>query len=388
MQRIYLDYNATTPLDPGVMRSMEPFLGEIWGNPSSLHKEGRRARAALDGARERAARVLGAKPSEIVFTSGGTESVNLAILGVARAHRHRGRHLITSCIEHHAVLHAVDQLVRREGFEATLLPVTPEGLVDPASVGAALRPDTVLVSIMAANNEVGTLQPVAAVGQLCRARGVLFHTDAVQFFGKVPFGSVRDLEADLLSLCGHKFHGPKGAGLLYVRSTVELEPLLFGGPHENERRAGTENLAAIAGLVDAMERFLKPPVFDPVRTRALGDMLLQGLLTVPGVVPLGSRAHALGNTVAVAVHGVDSATLLAALDVRGVSASAGSACSSGALEPSHVALALGIPRELASGLIRFSLGRETTETDVRTTVEIFQEAVEVARQCGQPANAV
>lgn len=385
MHTVYCDYNATTPLDAGVRAAMEPFFGEVWGNPSSLHRVGRRARAALDDLRERAARALGARPSEIVFTSGGTESVNLAVLGAARARRERGRHLITSVIEHHAVLHAMDHLERREGFEVTRLPVTREGVVDPDLLARAFRPDTILVSIMAANNEIGTLQPVREIAALCQRHGVLFHTDAVQFFGKMPFSGVADLGADLISLCAHKIHGPKGAGLLYLRSPLQIEPLLFGGPHENERRAGTENLAAIAGMVHALEHFLRPPVFDPERMQRLSTTLMEGLLRIPGVHLLGSRDHRLPNTVAVGVEGLDSATLVAALDVEGVCTSAGSACTSGALEPSHVAVALGVAPEVAGGLVRFSLGRENTEADVRAAIEAFEKVVRVGRTCGQPA---
>jgi len=385
MHTVYCDYNATTPLDAGVRAAMEPFFGEVWGNPSSLHRIGRRARAALDDLRERAARALGAKPGEIVFTSGGTESVNLAVLGTARARRDRGRHLITSAIEHHAVLHAMDHLERREGFEVTRLPVTREGVVDPDLLARVIRPDTILVSIMAANNEIGTLQPVREIAALCRRHGVLFHTDAVQFFGKMPFSGVADLGADLISLCAHKIHGPKGAGLLYLRSPLQIEPLLFGGPHENERRAGTENLAAIAGMVHAMEHFLRPPVFDPERMQWLSATLMEGLLRIPGVHLLGSRDRRLPNTVAVGVEGLDSATLVAALDVEGICVSAGSACTSGALEPSHVAVALGLPPEVAGGLVRFSLGRENTEADVRAVIEAFEKVVRVGRTCGQPA---
>jgi len=385
MHIVYCDYNATTPLDAGVRAAMEPFFGEVWGNPSSLHRIGRRARAALDDLRERAARALGAKPGEIVFTSGGTESVNLAVLGTARARRDRGRHLITSAIEHHAVLHAMDHLERREGFEVTRLPVTREGVVAPDLLARVIRPDTILVSIMAANNEIGTLQPVREIAALCRRHGVLFHTDAVQFFGKMPFSGVADLGADLISLCAHKIHGPKGAGLLSLRSPLQIEPLLFGGPHENERRAGTENLAAIAGMVHAMEHFLRPPVFDPERMQWLSATLMEGLLRIPGVHLLGSRDRRLPNTVAVGVEGLDSATLVAALDVEGICVSAGSACPSGALEPSHVAVALGLPPEVAGGLVRFSLGRENTEADVRAVIEAFEKVVRVGRTCGQPA---
>ncbi|MEJ5237265.1 MAG: cysteine desulfurase family protein [Limisphaera sp.] len=382
MHTIYCDYNATTPLDPEVRSAMWPFLTEIWGNPSSLHQYGRRARAALDEARERAAAVLGAKPSEIIFTSGGTESVNLAVLGAARALRDRGRHLITSAVEHHAVLEAMAHLERHEGFRVTRLPVTREGFVEPERLAAAFEPDTVLVSIMAANNEIGTLQPVPALAALCRERGVWFHTDAVQFFGKMPFTSVRDLGADLVSLCAHKFHGPKGAGLLYVRSPLRVQPLLFGGPHENENRAGTENLPAIAGLVAAMERFLRPPVFDPARLQSLTDSLAAELLSIPGVHLLSPRTARLPNTLAVAIEDLDSVTLVAGLDLEGVCASAGSACSAGAMEPSHVAMALGVPPQVAAGLVRFSLGRDNTPDDVPRIAEAFRRVVERARTCG------
>jgi len=279
----------------------------------------------------------------------------------------------------------MDHLERREGFEVTRLPVTREGVVDPDLLARVIRPDTILVSIMAANNEIGTLQPVREIAALCRRHGVLFHTDAVQFFGKMPFSGVADLGADLISLCAHKIHGPKGAGLLYLRSPLQIEPLLFGGPHENERRAGTENLAAIAGMVHAMEHFLRPPVFDPERMQWLSATLMEGLLRIPGVHLLGSRDRRLPNTVAVGVEGLDSATLVAALDVEGICVSAGSACTSGALEPSHVAVALGLPPEVAGGLVRFSLGRENTEADVRAVIEAFEKVVRVGRTCGQPA---
>ena len=230
MRTVYLDYNATTPLDARVRDAMLPFLGEIYGNPSSVHHVGRRARALLDDARERAARVLGAKPSEVVFTSGGTESNNLAIFGVARLLKPKGRHLITSAIEHHAVLHCFDYLARKEGFEVTRLPVSPEGVVSADDLRKAIRPDTILVSIMAANNEIGSIQPVAELGALCRQRGVLFHTDAVQWFSKEPFASVSQFNADLVSICAHKFHGPKGAGALYIKSPLLPDPVSLAAP--------------------------------------------------------------------------------------------------------------------------------------------------------------
>ena len=261
MQTVYFDYNATTPLDPQVREAMLPYLGEVWGNPSSVHHVGRQARAVLDEAHERAARVLRCKPSEVVFTSGGTESANTAILGTARRLKAKGRHLITSSIEHPAVLQCCEYLAQQEGFEVNYLPANQEGLVSPAALAAAIRPDTVLVSVMAANNEIGTVQPVAELGAICRERGVLFHTDAVQWFGKEPLEDVHQFNADLVSICGHKIHGPKGAGALFIRSPLQPSPLLMGGSHENERRAGTENLAAIIGLVEAMERFIHSPVF-------------------------------------------------------------------------------------------------------------------------------
>src|SRR5882672_2319383 len=262
VRTIYFDYNATTPLDPAVHDAMLPYLGDVFGNPSSVHHVGRRARALLDDARDRVAQVWKCKPSEVVFTSGGTESNNLALFGAARLLRDKGRHIITSSIEHHAVLHPCEYLRKKEGFDVTYLPVDSEGRVSLESVRAALRPDTVLVTIMAANNEIGTLQPVAEIGALCRERGILFHTDAVQWFGKEPFANIHQFNADLVSICAHKFHGPKGAGALFVRSPLLPDPVLFGGGHENERRAGTENLAAIIGFTLATEFFVRIPIFS------------------------------------------------------------------------------------------------------------------------------
>src|SRR2546427_6691858 len=240
MQTVYFDYNATTPLDPQVREEMLPYLGAMFGNPSSVHHVGRQARAILDDARDRASKVLGCKPSEVIFTSGGTESANLAIFGTARRLKAKGRHIITSAVEHHAVLHCCEYLAKNEGFEVTYLPVDCEGRVALDSLEKAIRPDTTLVSIMAANNEIGTIQPVSDLGAVCRRRGVLFHTDAVQWFGKEPFQNIHQFNADLVSICAHKFHGPKGAGALFVKSPLLPEPILFGGSHENERRAGTK----------------------------------------------------------------------------------------------------------------------------------------------------
>jgi cysteine desulfurase len=375
MSPIYFDYNATTPLDPAVREAMLPFLEDVWGNPSSIHQVGRRARALLDAARDRVATVLGCRPSEVIFTSGGTESANLAILGTCRQLKPRGQHIVTTDIEHHAVLHCFDYLRQREGFEVTLLPVDPEGRVSMDDLKAALRPDTVLVSVMAANNEIGTVQPVAELGALCRERGIVFHTDAVQWFGKMPFANIDQFNADLVSVCAHKIHGPKGAGLLYSRSPLRPEPLLLGGAHENERRAGTENLAGIIGMAEALERFVKTPVFDAAGLQLLTARLFQLLENLEGVRLLGSKEHGLPNTVSFVVSGADSITLLAGLDMEGVCASSGSACSAGSLEPSHVVKALGVEASLAKSLVRFSLGRGSTLEEVKHVESVLPEVI-------------
>jgi len=371
---LYFDYNATTPLDPQVREAMLPFWGEIWGNPSSVHHIGQRARAVLDDARDRAARVLGCKPSEVVFTSGGTESNNLAVFGAARQLKPRGHHLITSAIEHHAVLSCFDFLEKREGFEVTRLPVDREGRVSVDSLKHAIRPDTVLVSIMAANNEIGTIQPVAELGAVCRDRGVAFHTDAVQWFGKEPVDSVSRFNADLVSVCAHKFHGPKGAGLLYIRSPLHPDPILFGGGHENERRAGTENLAGIVGLVEALERFVHAPVFSKVSLEPLTRWLIEHAAGIEGVEFVGARAGRLANTASFVVDRADSISLLAGLDMEGICASSGSACSAGSLEPSHVITAIGRQQQ-AGALVRFSLGRESTKEELEIAAAAFAKVV-------------
>ena len=378
MTTIYFDYNATTPPDPAVRAAMLPFLEEIWGNPSSVHQVGRRARALLDEARESAAGVLGCKPSELIFTSGGTESANLAILGTARHLKARGRHLITSSVEHHAVLQACQYLAKNDGFELTYLPVDAVGRISIDSLRAALRPDTVLVSIMAANNEIGTIQPVAELGAVCRERGVVFHTDAVQWFGKEPVQNIHQFNADLVSLCAHKIHGPKGAGALFIRSPLHPDPILFGGGHENERRAGTENLAAIIGFVESLSRFVRDPVFNRARLLPLTQRLLEVLSRIDGVRCLGAATCRLANTVAFVVRGTDSIALLANLDLEGICASSGSACSAGSLEPSHVVRALGVETELQNSLVRFSLGRESTREQVEHVAALLPQIIDRA----------
>lgn len=376
---VYFDYNATTPLDPAVREAMLPFLGEIWGNPSSVHHIGRKARALLDDARDRAAKFLGAKPSEIVFTSGGTESNNLAVLGTARLLEPKGKHLITSAVEHHAVLHCFDFLEKKEGFEVTRLPVDSAGRVSVDDLKRAIRPDTVLVSVMAANNEIGTIQPVSELGAVCRERGIVFHTDAVQWFGKEPFENIHRFNADLVSICVHKFHGPKGAGLLWIRSPLHPDPVLLGGSHENERRAGTENLTSISGLVSALEKFVKLPVFDHTKLKLFADMLISTIEKIDGCGLVSPLSQSLANTVSFVVEGADSIALLAGLDVEGICASSGSACSAGSLEPSHVIVAIG-KEKLANSLVRFSLGRETTMDEVLFVCEVLPEIVKRTRQ--------
>ena len=374
MRTVYLDYNATTPLDAGVKEAMLPYLGEFFGNPSSVHQVGRKVRAKLDECRERVALVWGCKASEVVFTSGATESICLAICGTARFLRSKGRHLITSAIEHHAVLHACEYLENNEGFDLTILPVDVEGRVNPQDLVNAIREDTTLVSVMAVNNETGGIQPVAELGEICRKMGVVFHTDAVQWFGKEPFVDIHQFNADLVSLCGHKFYGPKGSGALYVRSPLLPFPILFGGRHENERRAGTENMAAIAGLVVAIERFLLSPVFSFSKLFPFAEQL-SSLGDLPGVNLVSSFSSRLANSCCFTIPGVESLSLLAALDLDGICASGGAACSAGSLLPSHVLSAMGKPPDEANSLIRFSVGRETTQSDIDFVLASFPAAL-------------
>src|ERR1044071_7774071 len=380
MRTVFFDYNATTPLDPHVREAMMPFLTSNWGNPSSVHHLGRSARAALDEARDRTARVLGCKPSELVFTSGGTESANMAIFGAARRLKAKGQHIVVSTIEHHAVLHACESLAQKEGFRISYLPVDNEGLVSVNSLQQAIRPDTILVSIMAANNEIGTIQPIAEIGNVCRQRGIVFHTDAVQWLGKLPFKSIYQFNADLVSICGHKIYGPKGVGALFIKSPLHLESLLVGGSHENERRAGTENLAGIAGLTEALERFVPEPVFDASRLASLSTRLIHLIDGMEEVRLVGAREKRLPNTVSFVVRGTDSIALLAGLDMEGVCASSGSACSAGSLEPSHVIRALGVEQAFAHSLVRFSLGRESAHEEVEYVENVLPKVIERARK--------
>ena len=357
---------------------MLPFLAENFGNPSSIHHIGRKARFFLDDSRERVAAVWKCKASEVVFTSGATESINMAICGTARLLKEKGRHLITSAVEHHAVLRAFEYLVNKEGFELTILPVDAEGRVDPQDLENAILSETILVSIMAANNETGVIQPVAELGAVCRRSGVCFHTDAVQWFGKEPFENIHQFNANLVSLCGHKFYGPKGSGALFIKSPLLPDPIFFGGSHENNRRAGTENLASIAGFVIAVESFLTSPVFEK-SSLSLFSISLCSLESLEGVKLIGSNSERLINTFCFSVSGLDSLSLLAAFDLNGICVSAGSACSSGALNPSHVLSAMGFSNSDANSIVRVSLGRETTKQEISLFRSLFPVVVAQVR---------
>lgn len=370
---IYLDYNATTPLGAPARKAMAPYLAEHFGNPSSVHAAGREARAAVDDARDRLAGLLGAKPHELIFTSSGTESNNLAVLGLARAHAHRGRHLICGSTEHHAVLNAFEHLAQGEGFDVTFLPVDRQGRINPDDLAAAIRMDTTLVSIMTANNETGVLQPVTELARLCEERGVLFHSDMVQSFGKTGT-NLNGLTA--ASFAAHKFYGPKGAGLLYLRAGVPLEPIQFGGAHENQRRAGTENVAAIAGMAAAAEAVLEDCAAEQEREAVLRDDLWARISAAcPDAVRNGEGAPVLANTLNVSFPGLSSETILMALDLEGVCASSGSACMVGSVMASHVLLAMGLSPDRAGAAVRFSLGRETTAEEIARAAAIVAEVL-------------
>ena len=379
MRRVYADYNATTPLDPQVLEAMLPYLREHFGNASSVHTFGREARAAIDDVRVRLANLLGAQEGEMVFTGGGTEADNMAVFGVVRARRKQGRHIITSSIEHHAVLHACQYIEKTGECEVTYLPVSRECLVDPADLCKAVRPDTVLVSIMSANNETGTIQPVKELATICRERGLTFHTDAVQSFGKQPV-NVKDWGADLLSIAAHKFYGPKGVGALYVRRGTKLDPLLFGGSHENDRRAGTENVAAIVGLAKAAELAIVQMGEEQGRlfelTEKLGADITQ---RVHGVHRNGHARQRIGNTINFSFEGCEEEGLLLGLDLEGVAVSSGSACAVGSLEPSHVLKAMGLPHDLARAAVRFSFGKSSTAEDADYIMKALKRVVERLR---------
>ena len=362
MKRFYLDENATTRIDPEIAALMARLTGEMLGNPSSLHGEGRRARGEIDSARDVVAAWLGAKPSEIIFTAGGTESCNLALFGLARAHRSRGRHLVTAATEHHAVLHAFRALQQREGFDVTWLPVDGEGRTDPEELNAAIRPDTVLVSIMSANNETGVRQPMRELGAVCARRGVLFHSDAVQSAGKEPLErEAWNLSA--LSITAHKFHGPLGAGALWLKAGLPLIPLMEGGAHENERRPGTENTVAIAGLAAAVEAHGTPDPIEIARQAAWIEAFWTRLRRSGGVRRNGHATERLANTLNVTIDRLHPEEFLIALDLAGLAVSSGSACLVGSVQPSHVLAAMGCSSN-DGATVRFSIGPGILDGDL------------------------
>ena len=373
---IYLDHSATTAVDPRVVEAMLPFWTETYGNPSSIYGLGRRAAAALEDARRRIARILNCQPAELIFTGCGTESDNLAMRGVLLAAAAKGkRHIIIAPVEHHAVLHTAAELAEHLDYDVTSVPVDRQGIVDPAAVAAAIRPDTALISIMYANNEVGAIQPVAEIGAIARERGVPFHTDAVQAGGYLPL-DVDALKVDLLALSAHKFYGPKGVGLLYVRRGVRLLPVQTGGGQERGRRSGTENVPYIAGMAKALEIAQAERESETRRLTALRDRLIDGLTAaIPDITLTGHPTQRLPGHASLLVRGAEAEAMLIALDLAGVAASSGSACATGAPTPSHVLTAMGYGPQEAMGALRLTLGRENTEADVDCVVAKLPEIV-------------
>ncbi|RQD76270.1 MAG: cysteine desulfurase NifS [Candidatus Syntrophonatronum acetioxidans] len=377
MERIYLDHGATTPLDPRVLEAMMPFLKENFGNPSSLHFFGREVKKQLEEARERIAFILGAEPEEIIFTSGGTEADNLALTGAAHALKEKGKHIITTAVEHHAVLDSC-AVLKEEGFDVTILPVDGYGMVDPRHIKDSIREDTLLVSVIYGNNEVGTVQPLEEIGKITREKGVLFHTDAVQAVGNLPL-EVDKLRVDLLALSAHKFYGPKGVGILYCRQGTEIKRMIHGGGQERSRRAGTENVSGIIGMARAMDIAVEEIEENTKRIENLRNKLIEGLLSIEDVYLNGHPTRRLAGNVNASFEYIEGEALLLSLDFKGIAASSGSACSSGSMEPSHVLLAMGIPEQTAHGSLRFTLGRHTTEEEIDYVLEVVPEAVQKLR---------
>ena len=379
MDRIYLDYAATSPVLPEVLDAMLPFFMSCFGNPSGIHENGRETRKAVEQARREVAETLGAESREIVFTSGGSESDNLAIEGTAFALREKGNHIITSQIEHHAVLNTCRWL-EKQGFRVTYLPVDASGLVDPDSVRDAIGNDTVLVSIMTANNEIGTVEPVSEIGEICREKGVLFHTDAVQAIGLMNIHAA-EINADLISLSAHKFHGPKGTGALYIRKGTKLESLIHGGAQERGLRAGTENVPGIVGMGKAITVAAKEREENQQRIRELRDQMIRIVLErIPGSQLNGHPEKRLANNCHFSFAGIESEALLLRLDLAGISVSGGSACTSGSMEPSHVLQAIGLKDEMLKSGIRMTMGRETTREEIEKTAEKMSEIIADLRQ--------
>jgi cysteine desulfurase len=371
---IYLDYNATTPLCDVAREAMLPYLERLFGNPSSVHAAGRETRAAIDNARDKLAALLRVKPNEIIFTSGGTESCNLAVFGLARCRMQCGGHVISAKTEHHAVLNAIEHLEKHEGFEVTWLNVSRDGIIDLDQLADAIRPETRLVSIMSANNETGVIQPMREISHICRERGVLLHMDMVQSFGKID----ADLSlVDAASFAAHKFNGPKGVGFLFLRSGLSIQPIMFGGAHENERRPGTENVAAIVGMAAAAEWVKQEREKEQEREQKLRDELWTRIAeNVPDAKQNGANVPRLANTLNVSLLGIDSEMLLIALDLEGVCASSGSACMVGSVVASHVLLAMGLPMESARSAVRFSLGKWTTADEIKAAGDAVRKIID------------
>ena len=379
MRRIYLDHNATCPLEDRVLSGMLPYLKENFGNASSLHSFGREAREAVEKAREEVAQLLNAEPSEIIFTSGGTEANNMAIKGYCWKNRDKGNHIITSSIEHHAVLNPMKQL-EKQGFEVTYLPVDGRGRVSPEDLRKAITPRTILVSIMMANNEVGTVEPIKELVEVTREKGIAFHTDAVQAVGKIGV-DVNLLGVDFLSLSAHKIYGPKGVGVLYIRKGRKIEPLITGGHHERNLRAGTENVAGIVGLGIASRIAREEMEEEGRRLRELRDRLKEGIQErIPHIRINGDPENGLPNTLNISFEYVEGESIILNLDLQGVAVSSGSACTSGSLEPSHVLMAMGVPPVTAQGSIRFSLGKGNTREDIDRVLEILPPIIEKLRR--------
>jgi len=382
--RVYFDYNATTPLAPEVRDAVASALDGVYGNASSVHHFGQQAKAALDESRSAVARLINGDPSEIVFTSGGTESDNFAVRGAADALESTGRrHLIASAIEHEAILNTLKALARR-GWRTTLLPVDASGILDPGRLKHSITDDTAVVSVMHANNEIGTVQPIAELASIAHAHGALMHTDAVQSVGKIPV-DVRALDVDLLSLSAHKFNGPKGAGVLWIKRGTRMQPTMTGGKHERNRRAGTENVPAIVGLGVAARLAAAKLDREGARVAALRDRLEEGIVsTVAGTVVNGARDRRVPNTTNISFDRIEAESLLIALDLEGIAVSTGSACSSGTLEPSHVLRAMGLPAHRTQNSLRFSLGMFSTQDEVDRVVEVLPRLVEKLRGLTNP----
>ena len=374
---VYMDHAATTYAAPEVVEAMLPYFSEKFGNPSSVYGIGQENKAAVDEARAKVAAAINAEPNEIYFTAGGTESDNWALKGVAFANIRKGKHIITTAVEHHAVLHAAEWL-QSQGFEVTYLPVDRYGMVSPADVEKAIRPDTILISVMYANNEVGTIQPIAEIGAIARAHGIYFHTDAVQAVGHVPI-DVKVEHIDMLSLSGHKFYGPKGIGVLYIRRGVRIQNLLHGGAQESRHRAGTENVAGIVGLGAAIERSVAAMPEESSRLTAMRDHMIRELLKIPASHLNGHPTQRLPNNVNITFEYIEGEGILLLLNMFGICASTGSACNSASLEPSHVLTAMGVPHEIAHGSVRLTLGERNTEEDVSYVLEKLPEVVRKLR---------